>query len=123
PIRCGEEGLADDGPVATVHLDLHASNLFGAPDRLLRKHAEGGFLHPRGEVVKSTQEPVDRNAGGLYELFDRHEPRALVHDGEPGEAADGLMNLLELTGRNLIAAPHLDRVAADDVVARDQPRQ
>src|SRR5205807_8703707 len=123
PIRCREEELADDEPVETVHLNLHAGNLFDATDRLPREHTKGEFLHPRREVVESTQEPVDRKAGGFYEIFDRHEPRTLVHDGQPGDAADGLVNLLELTGRNLFAAPYLDRVAADDVVARDQPRQ
>src|SRR5207247_10549319 len=83
-------------------LNLHASNLFDAPDRLPREHAEGEFLHPRREVVESTQEPVDRKAGGLYEIFDRHEPRALVHDGQPGQTADGPTNLLAQDGGNLI---------------------
>src|SRR5207247_1694929 len=80
-------------------------------------------LHPRREVVEAPKEAVDRESGRLHEILDRDEPRALVDDRQSREAADGLVNLLELRGGELVPAADLDRVATDDVVAGDETRQ
>src|SRR5438552_18813973 len=73
--------------------------------------------------MEPPKEAVDRESGRLHEILDRHEPRALVDDRQSREPADGLVDLLELSRRELIPAADLDRVATDDVVAGDEPRQ
>src|SRR5881628_181654 len=45
------------------------------------------------------------------------------YDRETREAPHGFVNLLQLARGQLVPAANSDRVASDDVVARDHPRQ
>src|SRR5207247_1571711 len=58
PIRCREGELADDEPVETVHLNLHASNVLGGPKRPPRRRAASGLLPPRRSDPPRTRRHV-----------------------------------------------------------------
>src|SRR5881409_1889082 len=73
--------------------------------------------------METSEETVNREPRRLDEVLDRDELRTLVHDREAREAADRLVNLLQLARGELLTTPQPDRVAADDVVAGDHPRQ
>src|SRR2546429_2248576 len=73
--------------------------------------------------METSEETVNREPRRLDEVLDRDELRTLVHDREAREAADRLVNLLQLARGKLLTTPQPDRVAADDVVAGDHPRQ
>src|SRR2546425_56856 len=85
--------------------------------------AERELLHPRREIVETSEEAVNGEPRRLDEVFDRDELGALVHDREACEAAHRLVNFLQLARGELLATPQADRVAADDVVPSDHPRQ
>src|SRR6266571_4898100 len=101
PVLSREEELPHDEPVQSVHLELH----------------------PRREIVETSEEAVNGEPRRLDEVFDRDELGALVHDREASEAAHRLVNFLQLTRGELLTTPQPDRVAADDVVPSDHPRQ
>src|SRR3989441_4673061 len=73
--------------------------------------------------METSEEAVNREPRRLDEVLDRDELRTLVHDREAREAADRLVNLLQLARGELLTTPQPDRVAADNVVAGDHPRQ
>src|SRR5881409_4385515 len=73
--------------------------------------------------METSEETVNREPRRLDEVLDRDELRTLVHDREAREAADRLVNLLQLARGELFTTPQPNRVAADDVVAGDHPRQ
>src|SRR2546426_6546112 len=73
--------------------------------------------------METSEETVNREPRRLDEVLDRDELRTLVHDREAREAADRLVNLLQLARGELLTTPQPDRVAADDVVAGDHPCQ
>src|SRR3989449_2460030 len=73
--------------------------------------------------METSEETVNREPRRLDEVLDRDELRTLVHDREARESADRLVNLLQLARGELLPTPQPDRVAADDVVAGDHPRQ
>src|SRR5256885_9923239 len=73
--------------------------------------------------METSEETVNREPRRLDEVLDRDELRTLVHDREARESADRLVNLLQLARGELLTTPQPDRVAADDVVAGDHPRQ
>src|SRR3989442_3345050 len=73
--------------------------------------------------METSEETVNREPRRLDEVLDRDELRTLVHDREAREAADRLVNLLQLARGQLLTTPQPDRVAADDVVPGDHPRQ
>ena len=72
--------------------------------RFSRKDAEDELLHAGREVVEPSKEAVQREAGGLREVFDRHELGTLVHNRETREAPDRVVDLLELSRGQLLAA-------------------
>src|SRR3989454_2152883 len=73
--------------------------------------------------METSEETVNREPRRLDEVLDRDELGTLVHDREAREAADRLVNLLQLARGELLTTPQPDRVAADNVVAGDHPRQ
>ncbi len=122
PVLRREQELPDDEPVQAVDLHLHPRDLAERRTRIADQRTQHDLLHAGGEEVQASQEAVDREPGRLDEVLDRHELRALIHDREAGESSDRLVDLLQLAGRQLLAALHADRVAADDVVAGDHAR-
>src|SRR2546427_662060 len=73
--------------------------------------------------METLEATVNREPRRLDEVLDRDDLRTLVHDREAREAADRLVNLLQLARGELLTTPQPDRVAADDVVAGDHPCQ
>src|SRR5881409_3221076 len=73
--------------------------------------------------METSEETVNREPRRLDEVLDRDELGALVHDREASEAAHRLVNFLQLARGELLTTPQPDRVAADDVVPSDHPRQ
>src|SRR2546427_12629708 len=73
--------------------------------------------------METSEETVNREPRRLDEVLDRDELRTLVHDREAREAADRLVNLLQLARGELLTPPQPDRAAADDVFAGDHPCQ
>src|SRR2546427_7838761 len=71
--------------------------------------------------METSEETVNREPRRLDEVLDRDELRTLVHDREAREAADRLVNLLQLARGELLPTPQQVPVAADDVVAGDHP--
>src|SRR6266705_3459219 len=123
PVLSREEELPHDEPVQSVHLELHPSNLLDVSLCIAGDDAERELLHPRRVIVETSEEAVNGEPRRLDEVFDRDELGALVHDREASEAAHRLVNFLQLTRGELLTTPQPDRVAADDVVPSDHPRQ
>src|SRR3989441_2735837 len=123
PVLSREEELPHDEPVQSVHLELHPSNLLDVSLCIARDDAECELLHPGREIVQTSEEAVNGEPRRLDEVLDRDELGALVHNREAREAAHRLVNLLQLARGELLTTPQPDRVAADDVVARNHPRQ
>ena len=122
PVLRREQELPDDEPVQAVDLHLHSGDLSERCARVADQRTQHDLLHAGREEVQASQEAVDRKPGRLDEILDRHELRALIHDREARESSDRLVDLLQLAGRQLLAALHADRVAADDVVPGDHAR-
>src|SRR5438445_491628 len=118
-----EEELPHDEPVQSVHLELHPGDLLDVSFRIAGDDAERQLLHPRSEIMQTSEEPVDREPRRLDEVLDRDELGALVDNREAGQAAHRLVNLLQLARGELLTTPQPDGVATDDVVAGDHPRQ
>src|SRR2546428_1114067 len=122
-VRGGGAHLPPGEPVQSVHLELHPSNLLDVSLCIAGDDAERELLHPRREIVETSEEAVNGEPCRLDEVFDRDELGALVHDREASEAAHRLVNFLQLARGELLTTPEPDRVAADDVVPSDHPRQ
>src|SRR5207249_4736096 len=73
--------------------------------------------------METSEETVNREPRRLDEVLDRDELRTLVHGREAREAADSLVNLLQLARGELLTTPQPDRIATDDVLAGDHPCQ
>ena len=118
-----EEELSHNEPVQPIHFELHAANLLDVPLRIPRDDAERELLHAGRQVMESPEEAVDGEPRRLDEILDRDEFRALVHDRESGQAADRLVDLLQLTRGQLLSTAKADRVASDDVVPGNHSRE
>src|SRR6266581_5632079 len=110
PVLSREEELPHDEPVQSVHLKLHPSNLLDVSLCIAGDHAKRELLHPRREIVQTSEEAVNGEPRRLDEVFDRDELGALVHDREASEAAHRLVNFLQLTRGELLTTPQPDRV-------------
>src|SRR5256712_6853582 len=73
--------------------------------------------------MESPEETVDGDPRRLDEILDRDEFRALVHNRESGEAADRLVDFLQLTRGQLLSTPKADRVTSNDVIAGNHSRE
>src|SRR5436309_15779195 len=123
PVLSREEELPYYKPVQSVHLELHPGNLLDVSFRSSGDDAKRELFHPRREIVQTSEEAVNGEPRWLDEVLDGDELGALVHDREAREAAHRLVNFLQLARREFLTTPQPDRVAADDVVAGDHPRQ
>src|SRR6266571_1235867 len=78
PVLSREEELPHDEPVQSVHLELHPSNLLDVSLCIAGDDAERELLHPRREIVETSEEAVNGEPRRLDEVFDRDELGALV---------------------------------------------
>src|SRR5467141_1618608 len=120
--RCEEE-LPHHEPVEPVDFDLESGDLGNLAARFPGEEPEGNLLHPRGELVEPPAKPINGNPSGFHEILDHYELRTLIDNREPGEAADRLVDFFELPRREFFPTLDSDRVASDDVVARDDTRR
>src|SRR5256885_4722772 len=118
-----EEELSHDEPVQPIDFECHAANLLDVRLRIPGDDAERELLHAGRQVMESPEETVDGEPRRLDEILDRDEFRALVHNRESGEAADRLVDFLQLTRGQLLSTPKADRVTSNDVIAGNHSRK